>query len=202
MNITESNKKELNKSNVFEACNGDYHESRRINRRYILQNDNSHKLIHKRKGLELVIDKDANDLDKVFWAKGRTIPPDEILDMMKPGKLKIPFTDPKDSSGAKLLPSSELLKSIHYFVSKKYTRDLNTRSEILKYVEFMDETALLGMGMMLESWVDELVTEDTSRMFLQKLEDSPDSESSKPEVEVVISEESFSESEPESEQKE
>lgn len=122
--------------------------------------------------------------------------------MMKPGKLKIPFTDPKDSSGAKLLPSSELLKSIHYFVSKKYTRDLNTRSEILKYVEFMDETALLGMGMMLESWVDELVTEDTSRMFLQKLEDSPDSESSKPEVEVVISEESFSESEPESEQKE
>ena len=66
----------------------------------------------------------------------------------------------------------------------------------------MDETALLGMGMMLESWVDELVTEDTSRMFLQKLEDSPDSESSKPEVEVVISEESFSESEPESEQKE
>lgn len=168
MNITESNKKLLNESNIYEASNGDYHELRLVNRRYIVQNDTPHKLIPKRKGLKLVIDKDANDLDKVFRAKGRTITPDEILNMMKPGKLKIPFADPRDSRGEKLLPSSDLLKSIHYFVAKKYTKDMTRKSGIHKYLECMDETALLGMGMMLDSRVDELITEDTCRMFLQE----------------------------------
>ncbi|KAG5420404.1 hypothetical protein I9W82_002285 [Candida metapsilosis] len=171
MNITESSKKQLNESNVYEASNGDYHESRLVNRRYIVQNDTPHKLIPKRKGLKLVIDKDANDLDKVFRSKGRTIPPDEILDMMKPGKLKIPFADP-ESKGEKLLPSSELIKCIHYFVARKYTKDFKDAS---KYLECMDETALLAMGMMIESWVDEIVTEDTCKMFLQR-DDNMDNE--------------------------
>ncbi|KAI5967485.1 hypothetical protein CANMA_003031 [Candida margitis] len=174
MNISESKKKVLNESNIYEACNGDYHESRLVNRRYIVQNETPHKLIPKQGGLKLVIDKNAKDLDKVLRARGRTIPPDEILDMMKPGKLKIPIADPKNSSGNKLLPSSELLKCIHYFVAKKYTKDMRTKSDRNKFLECMDETALLSMGIMLESWVDEFVTKDTCRMFLQRDESQSD----------------------------
>ncbi|KAI5958926.1 hypothetical protein KGF57_002360 [Candida theae] len=168
MNITESSKKLLNDSNVYEAANGEYHESRLINRRYIVENKTAHKLIPKRNGLKVVIDKDADDLDKVFKAKGRTIPPDEVLDMMKPGKLNIPFADPEGAKGEKLLPPSELLKCIHYFVARKYTKDMKRQSDVHKYLECMDETALLSMGMMLESWVDELVTEGFCKMLLQR----------------------------------
>lgn len=106
----------------------------------------------------MVIDNQADDLDKVYRSRGTIIPPDEILDMLKPGNLKIPVeTDP----GVEL-PESGLLECIHYYVSKKVSK-----SEQRRVVEgSMDETALLAMGMLVESWIDELIDENTVRMFL------------------------------------
>lgn len=47
------------------------------------------------------------------------MPPDELLDMMKLDSLKIPMKLREDFKDDAKLPDSDLLKVIHYFVSKK-----------------------------------------------------------------------------------
>ncbi|KAI3404571.1 hypothetical protein KGF56_002616 [Candida oxycetoniae] len=167
MNLAQS--KLLPFTNVYSACNGEYRENQQIDKKYVADNRTTHKIISHSRGLNIIVDKEADDFDKVVVQKGRTVPPDEILEMLKTGLLKIPIVDPKDKDGNSLLPCSDLLKNIHYFVSRKYLKDIDVEPERSKYVECMNETSLLAMGMLVESWVDELVTEDVCKMFLQEV---------------------------------
>lgn len=89
MNISEVDRTLLNSTNVYNASNGEYHVNQNLNRTYI-HNSKHHKLIETPQGLKVVIDKKANDLDKVFYARGKVVPPDELLDMMKLDSIKIP----------------------------------------------------------------------------------------------------------------
>ncbi|KAI5954200.1 hypothetical protein KGF54_001975 [Candida jiufengensis] len=191
MNISRLDRKLLNNSNIYNACNGDYHENRAINRKYLVDNKESinHKLIKTPQGIKIIIDKSASDLDDVFFKYGNSFPPDDLLDMIKPGHLKIPIVYNSN------LPSSDLLKAIHYFVSKKYSHDekdtvinevekngkrsrlrKDDKKRIPKYLDSMDESSLLFMGMLIESWCDDLITEDVCKMFLTKEQISSDEE--------------------------
>lgn len=52
---------------------------------------------------------------------------------------------------------------LHYYTSKKIAK-----SDSYKKVErSLDETSLLAFGMMVESWVDDLIDESTAQMFLE-----------------------------------
>ncbi|KAI5962562.1 uncharacterized protein KGF55_003638 [Candida pseudojiufengensis] len=183
MNISGRERKLINNSNIYNACNGDYHVKRNINRKYIVENRDSinHKLVKTPQGIKLIIDKSSSDLDQVFQKYGRSIPPDEILEMMKPGNLKIPIVEDP------LLPNSDLLNSIHYYLSKKYSHEeLTSANKRLKrsktksadggrkalrydkYLESMDESSLIFMGMLIESWCDELITDEVCKMYLER----------------------------------
>lgn len=178
MNI--SKQSDVNATNVYNACNADYREDLRVNKEYISENPTSHKLVPFRNGLQVHIDKDARDMDQVIKQEGRIISPDELLEMQKPGQLKIPLMDLKETDDTEdigetkcqKLPSSDLLKALHYYVASKYTKNIDAKNpDRLRYVESMDETSLLAMGLLIENWVDELVTEDVCRMYLQKVDE-------------------------------
>lgn len=160
MNISQTDRSLINNATVYNAANGEYYKQQHIDLEYVSQST-KHKIVnHPPRGIEVIIDKQADDLDKVYAPKGTVVPPDEILDMLKPGNLKIPIVHNED----KILPDSELLKVIHYFVSRKISKaDGDTK----RFIQSMDETAFLAMGMLVESWVDELIDEELVRMFLE-----------------------------------
>lgn len=108
----------------------------------------------------LIIDTDA-DIDDLFRSKGRAIPPDEILDSRKENNITIPVKFREDFAHHLQLPSSELLEVLHYYTSRKFTPP--RRNALMRS---MDETALLAFGLLVESWVDDLIDEDTARLFL------------------------------------
>ncbi|EMG48731.1 RRN10 RNA polymerase I-specific transcription initiation factor RRN10 [Candida maltosa Xu316] len=161
MNI---NKKVLKSADIYNACNGEYREELRINKKYVLESQN-HQIIQTPRGLKIIIDKDADDLDKVFLSRGNVVPPDEILDMKKPDDVKIPMKLREDFEGGQKLPDSDLLKAIHYFASAKFDED-----EKNSLINSMDETALISMGLLIESWCDELVTDEAVNLFLERYE--------------------------------
>lgn len=174
MNISEKGEKLIHSTNVYNSCNGDYRRGQRINREYIAASKD-HELIKTKRGVKVVIDKNANDLDQVFISEGRVIPPDEILDSMKPDSLKIPMKLRGDFKGdSSMLPDSDLLKAIHYFVSKKYDKVLDRKGQ-RRMIQSLDETALMAMGLLLESWCDEIITNEVAKMFTKKYpkEDPP-----------------------------
>ncbi|RCK58956.1 hypothetical protein Cantr_07442 [Candida viswanathii] len=203
MNISENGEKLLKTTNVYSACNGEYHRGQRLNRKYI-EESKDHELIRTKRGLRVVIDKDARDSDKVFISEGRTVPPDEILDAMKPDSLKIPMKlreDFKDGETAQPgLPDSDLLKAIHYFVSRKYDKVVDKKGR-KRMVQELDETALIAMGLLVESWCDEFVTDEVAKMFTKEypkeepsiLQEGDDKEE-EVEEEVAVSEEDERES--------
>lgn len=45
--------------------------------------------------------------------------------------------------------------------------------DISKMVQSMDETALIAMGLLIESWCEELITDDTAKHFLTTHNDDP-----------------------------
>ncbi|RCK62840.1 RNA polymerase I-specific transcription initiation factor RRN10 [Candida viswanathii] len=195
MNISENGEKLLKTTNVYSACNGEYHRGQRLNRKYI-EESKDHELIRTKRGLRVVIDKDARDSDKVFISEGRTVPPDEILDAMKPDSLKIPmklredFKDDGEMGQVSGLPDSDLLKAIHYFVSKKYDKVVDKKRR-KRMVQELDETALIAMGLLVESWCDEFVTDEVAKMFTKeypKEEPSILQEDDEEEEEEVVSE--------------
>lgn len=171
MNISEVDRTLLNSTNVYNASNGEYHVNQNLNRTYI-HNSKHHKLIETPQGLKVVIDKKANDLDKVFYARGKVVPPDELLDMMKLDSIKIPMKLREEFKEDTKLPDSDLLKVIHYFVSKKLGEQ-TSKGDTNKMVQSMDETALIAMGLLIESWYEELITDETARHFLTTHKDDP-----------------------------
>lgn len=173
MNISEKGGNLIKKTNVYSACNGEYRRGQRMDRKYINESKD-HELIQTKKGDNIVIDEKANDLDKVFLTEGRTIPPDEILDLLKPDNLKLPMKLRDDFERPSELPGSDLLKVIHYFVSKKFDKVLDKNGG-KRMIQSLDETALIAMGLLLESWCDELITDEVAKLFTKEYaEDEPD----------------------------
>ncbi|KAK6460066.1 hypothetical protein DFJ63DRAFT_315940 [Scheffersomyces coipomensis] len=148
--------------NVYSYSSGEIHTQRLFNKRAI-SNSPFHSINDTGNGLEISLDKDATDFEDVILRSGTTIPPDEILGSANPGRIKIPIKHRNEFPKDKQLPSSDLLQILHYFTSKKLTKSDSPSMSIRK----MDETSLLALGIMIESWIDDMVDEDTAKMFLQ-----------------------------------
>lgn len=143
--------------NVYHAVDGRYTKFISLDREKILDSRNHEILIDDGK-ISVLLDKDAPDYEDMFRSKGTKLPADEILDLAKPGALRLPMKTREDFRSDELgLPDSELLKVLHYFTSKKLLKS--------PLVKKFDEGALLALGLLVEQWVDELVDESTMKLF-------------------------------------
>ncbi|CAI5755839.1 unnamed protein product [Candida verbasci] len=166
-------------SNVYQSTNGEYIQGQDINKEYLKQHPigQSYRIEECKRGLNLIIDRNnehySEEKDLIFRTIGRIVPSDEILDILKPDDLKIPMISREEID----LPDSDLLKSIHYFMSKKLTTTKFKRSRFNKFYsiqrESLDEKVLLTMGMLIEQWCDDLISKDMLKMFIEE-EDEDD----------------------------
>ncbi|ABN68467.2 hypothetical protein PICST_50972, partial [Scheffersomyces stipitis CBS 6054] len=159
-------------ADVYRAVDGEYTKGRQIHKENLaLSPYHEKKLSPNGNKLDVVLDKDAPDYDDMFISKGSSIPPDELLEILKPGHLKIPIKHRDEFAEDRQLPSSELLKVIHYFASKKFT---STKKGEVEMARTMDESALLALGILVESWVDRMVDENTVKMFVDHCDSDKD----------------------------
>ncbi|KAG2730895.1 hypothetical protein G9P44_006044 [Scheffersomyces stipitis] len=166
-------RKWLANADVYRAVDGEYTKGRQIHKENLaLSPYHEKKLSPNGNKLDVVLDKDAPDYDDMFISKGSSIPPDELLEILKPGHLKIPIKHRDEFAEDRQLPSSELLKVIHYFASKKFT---STKKGEVEMARTMDESALLALGILVESWVDRMVDENTVKMFVDHCDSDSDS---------------------------
>lgn len=94
---------------------------------------------------------------------------DDLLAIYKPSsfKYKIPLKARTEFTEKERLPSSDLLKALHYYASSKLA-EMSKRSELL------DETLLLLFGIVIEDYIDELIEgKDLHALFTS---DKPESE--------------------------
>lgn len=146
---------------IYQACNDEFRKGVVIDQSRL--KNSSHSVSIKDNQLDLVIDKDASDVDEIFKNHGTAIPPDEILQSLNSTEVKIPIKHREEFPSDINLPDPELLNVLHYYTSKKIAK-----SDSYKKVErSLDETSLLAFGMMVESWVDDLIDESTAQMFLE-----------------------------------
>lgn len=147
---------------IYQACNDEFRKGVVIDQSRL--KNSSHSVSIKDNQLDLVIDKDASDVDEIFKNHGTAIPPDEILQSLNSTEVKIPIKHREEFPSDINLPDPELLNVLHYYTSKKIAK-----SDSYKKVErSLDETSLLAFGMMVESWVDDLIDESTAQMFLEQ----------------------------------
>lgn len=147
---------------IYQACNDEFRKGVVIDQSRL--KNSSHSVSIKDNQLDLVIDKDASDVDEIFKNHGIAIPPDEILQSLNSTEVKIPIKHREEFPSDINLPDPELLNVLHYYTSKKIAK-----SDSYKKVErSLDETSLLAFGMMVESWVDDLIDESTAQMFLEQ----------------------------------
>ncbi|KAK6459007.1 uncharacterized protein RJT20DRAFT_124137 [Scheffersomyces xylosifermentans] len=150
-------------ADVYRAADGQYSKGRRLNRNNLVQSK-YHEVTVKRDKVDVVLDKDAPDYEDVVISKGSIVPPDEILEIIKPGHIKIPVKPREEFPESRQLPSSELLKVLHYYASRKFTKSKESGKRMTRS---MDESALLALGVLVESWIDDIVDKDTAKMFIE-----------------------------------
>ena len=146
---------------IYQACNDEFRKGVVIDQSRL--KNSSHSVSIKDNQLDLVIDKDASDVDEIFKNHGTAIPPDEILQSLNSTEVKIPLKHREEFPSDINFPDPDLLNVLHYYTSKKIAQ-----TDSYKKVErSLDETSLLAFGMMVESWVDDLIDESTAQMFLE-----------------------------------
>lgn len=149
--------------NVFEACDDGFLADSILDEPSIVQSPH-HDFYLKDGTKTIVLDKSAPDYDDMFVERGEPIAADEILETLKPLALKIPLKARSEFQTGEL-PLSDLLMAIQYYASHLPIRSYS-----------MNESALLTFGMLVEQWADEMVDDNTARMFLE-MEEDDDNES-------------------------
>lgn len=102
------------------------------------------------------LDRTAPDYADLFIKKGNPMAADEILNSQRPLALEIPIKQ-RSEFGRVPLPDSDLLRAIHYMAKHLDVPRLT-----------FDETALLALGLLAESWADELISKCEVLMFAQQ----------------------------------
>lgn len=143
--------------NVFQACDDSYVVDALLNEEAILRSP-YHKITEEGNRTKIFLDKSAPDYDDLFGHRGNAVAPDDILEVLKPLTLKIPIKY-REEFGPDQLPLAELLSALQYYAS---------HLELPK--NSMDETALLALGILAESWADEMVSESVALMFMELAE--------------------------------
>lgn len=175
------NANRASRANVYQACEGDFRKGVVFNHARLSQSPH-HSVKKDEEGvLSITIDKDAPDIDEVLLLQGVSIPPDEILNFVNKTNIRIPMRLREEFGDGAQLPSSELLKALHYYMSHRVQRSSN-RAMLERG---FDETALLALGMVVEQWVDDMVDEDFAQYFAEDTaETEMDSERTHEEEEI------------------
>lgn len=145
---------------IYQACNDEFRKGVVIDQSKL--QSSSHSVTVKDNQYDLIIDKDAENVDEIFKSHGTAIPPDEILQSLNTSQVKIPIKHRDEFLPGIDLPEPELLNALHYYTSKKIAQTGYKRVE-----RSLDETSLLAFGMVVESWVDDLIDETTAQMYLE-----------------------------------
>lgn len=107
--------------------------------------------------------------------------PDEVLFKQQNAPPRFQETDyyfaHTQLGAGRALPSSDMLKTLHAFMSKKFARSEDQVNERL--FKSLDETALLALGILLEETVSEALGETGDLAFLEGDEDATESEGRK-----------------------
>ncbi|PVH16343.1 uncharacterized protein CXQ87_004218 [Candidozyma duobushaemuli] len=144
-------------ANVYDASNDGYVRDVELNMDSLLRSKHHMSSFTKNKQRKVLLDPQAPDYEDVFIEKGNPMGPDDILEAIKPSALRIPVPQREEIP---VLPSSDLLKALHYYSSHSGLQEHSC-----------DETALLSLGMLVEQWADELVTDDYAKMFAEESQD-------------------------------
>lgn len=161
MKVRPASLRQFANGNVFEACDDAFLADSVLDESAILES--KHHEFHLKDGIKnIILDKTAPDYEEMFLEKGEPLAADEILESLKPLALKIPLKARSEFQEGQL-PLSELLMAIQYYASHLPIREYS-----------MNESALLGFGMLVEQWADEMIDDNTARMFLEMEEDAND----------------------------
>lgn len=155
------------KATIYQGCNDEFRKGVVIDQNKL--RNSSHSISINDGRLDLVINKDAEDVDDIFKNHGTAIPPDEILESLNTTGIKIPMKNREEFPEGIDIPEPELLNALHYYTSKK----ISLLGSYKKVERSLDETSLIAFGMLVDTWMDDLVDETTAQMFLEpdELED-------------------------------
>lgn len=151
-----STKKDIANANIYSVCNGDIRTGVSIDHRKLLQSgakvtvDGNH--------LDVDIDLDQDNVD-IYKSKGHIIPADEVLQMNNATGVKIPVQHRDEFPAGQELPSSDFLKALHYYTSRRYSYRKG-------FKQSMDETALLSFGLLTELWINQAIDANAARLFV------------------------------------
>lgn len=144
-------------ANVYDASDDGYVRDVQLNMETLLRLKYHSLSFSKNKQRKVLLDPQAPDYEDIFVEKGNALGPDDILEAVKPLALRIPIPLREDIPN---LPLSDLLKALHYYGSHSGLQEHSC-----------DETALLNLGMLVEQWADELVTDEYANLFAEEKED-------------------------------
>ncbi|KAH3669051.1 hypothetical protein OGAPHI_001647 [Ogataea philodendri] len=180
MNV-DLNSKSAKKLNIYESSAGHYTTGRSL--KYKLKDEDTLVDLEDLPRLKSDIDKDKYKTPVGYKSKGRPIAPDELLNgvfKVDPGELKYLTRDEIKEHTSVDLPSSELLKALHYYFVDRIQRDKtipDTQKDLL-FTRFCDGSALLAMGVLVEKWIGDLADKDNDTfkyyMELDQVEDLTD----------------------------
>ncbi|CAH2353047.1 hypothetical protein CLIB1423_09S01618 [[Candida] railenensis] len=158
---------ELQKATVYQSCNDEYKRGVILNREKIakafpdIDTDNDWEVISE-------ILQTAKDIQPEYYkSKGTSIPPDEILQKFNPTGIRVPMRSREELSKSRSpLPSSDLLKALHYYTSRKVSK--LDKKDRLKLENNFDETALLSLGSLVEDLAERLIGEHGIEIFTER----------------------------------
>lgn len=167
----QANRKDKYKNaNLYQACDDSFVTDAVLDESALLRSQ-YHQVAKNDRVTRVTLDKSAPDFPNLFLEGGTPVAPDEILETLKPLTLKIPIKYREDFGDGQL-PLAELLSAIQYYAS---------HLDIPKHS--LDETALLAVGILAETWADEMVTNLVSEMFLEPVSEVNLAPSSDSEIE-------------------
>ncbi|ESW98735.1 hypothetical protein KL918_001874 [Ogataea parapolymorpha] len=166
------NSKQARALNIYESSAGYYTTGRSL--KYKLNDPEALVDLDGLPRLKDGVDKEKYKTPVGYISKGRAIAPDELLYgvfNVSPDDLKyLTREEIKGHTGVDL-PSSELLKSLHYYFAERIQNDptIPDSQKDTLFTRFCDGSALLAMGVLVEKWINDFVGQqrDIHKHFME-----------------------------------
>lgn len=162
--------KHFHNTNIYQSCNDE------LKRNVSLSRETAALLFpDKKSDKELIPEIIKSNDPSLFLNRGSSIPPDEILQFLNPSDLRIPMRSREEFSHGEL-PLLDLLNALHYYISEKVSHlDEQTKKDRIE--RSLDETALLGVGILVEEMAEKIIQESGIGVFIEKSNETNESES-------------------------
>lgn len=158
---------ELQKATIYQSCNDEYKRGVILNRDKIakafpkIDTHNDWEVISE------ILQTPKDTQPEYYKAKGMSIPPDEILQKFNPTGIKVPMRSREELQRSRTsLPLLDLLKALHYYTSSKVSK--LEKKDRLKVENNFNESALLGLGSLVEDLAERLIGEHGIEIFAER----------------------------------